>query len=566
MNRLKKLTSLLFYFFAVLIIVGCSNLFQNGKTFLKVNFTFPIPNYSRTTSTENLNWQIKTWIEQSNGDVLQTVEKSVNNEKNVSIYFKNVLVGKKIRVCVELTSVEGFTYEGFSSWFTTKASENKIVIDLTQKENDSNEPQNPTVPENPQNPTVPETGKTSQLDIDYIQTKDGGDVYENASWDSDSGTVSIKDPDQSLDVFSYCLISNGFQFEQGKNYKVEVDLSAESKTVVGIAAARADMFFNVGTGLKTYSFETGCLNADLNKGITIGTALSSSTTVKNLKITEIADSNLPTLSFNISKDGIQKYLNEENDSSPIIDIEKTDDGYNLELNSTGVTLEIRDYAANSGLNKASFKMSATNTSENNLEAAFFAKVEDSKINVWSSEKTDISGISKEYSILFSATEENQECVVRILSESTGTGTLSISDFNVENVDSGSVENEMQTAGKVFAIKTQTFNNSEPSDIWNKEQSLPFSVNAIIPAGQSMVFDVLMLDAFETASEINWNDCTRFLYDTDSGKIIFDGKLQYTHSRESDVDTFNIVNISPNEVSCTITLTENFTVEITSNES
>jgi hypothetical protein len=85
---------------------------------------------------------------------------------------------------------------------------------------------------------------------------------------------------------------------------VEVDLSAESKTVVGIAAARADMFFTVGTEIKTYSFETGCLNADLNKGITIGTALSSSTTVKNLKITEIADSNLPTLSFNISK-GLQ---------------------------------------------------------------------------------------------------------------------------------------------------------------------------------------------------------------------------------------------------------------------
>lgn len=545
MNRLKKLTSLLFYFFAILIIVGCSNLFQNGKTFLKVNFTFPIPNYSRTTSTENLNWQIKTWIEQSNGDVLQTVEKSVNNEKNVSIYFKNVLVGKRIRVCVELTSVEGFTYEGFSSWFTTKASENKIVIDLTQKENDSNEPQNPT---------VPETGKTFQLGINRIQTKDGYDVQGPANWDSDSGTVSITDPDQSDDVYTYCLISDDFTFEKGKNYKVEVDLSAKSNTVVGIAAARADMFFTVGTESKTYSFETGCLNADLNKGITIGTALSSSTTVENLKITEIADSNLPTLSFNISKAGIQEYLNEENDSSPIIDIEKTYDGYKFGLNSTGVTLEIRDYATNSGLNKASFKTSATNTSENNLEASILAKVEDPKINVWSSEETNISGISKEYSILFPATEENQECVVRILSESTGTGTLCISDFNVEKVDSDSVESEMTTASKVFAIKT--------SDTWEIAQKLPFSVEATIPAGQSMVFDVLMLDAFETASVINWNDCTRFLYDTDSDKIIAD-ELKYTHSTTANGDTFNIVNISANEVSCSITLTENFTVEITS---
>ena len=558
MKRLKKLTGLLFYFFAVLLIVGCSNLFQNGKTFLKVNFTFPIPNYSRTTKTANWTWAVKIWIEQSNGDVLQTVEKSVNNEKNVSIYFKNVLVGKKIRVCVELTSVEGFTYEGFSSWFTTKASENKIVIDLTQKENDSNEPQNPTISENPQNPTVPETGKTFQLNIKGIQTKDGGNVQENASWNP-TGTVSIQNPSKSLDVFEYCLISNEFQFKKGKNYKVEVDLSAESKTVVGIAAARADMFFTVGTESEIYSFETGCLNADLNKGITIGTALSSSTTVKNLKITEIADSNLPTLSFNISKTGIQEYLEGENNSSPIINIEKTDDGYELGLNSTGVTLEIRDYVDERGLNKASFKMVANNTSENNLEAAFLAKVEDSKINVWSSEETLITKDPQEHSILFPATKENQECVVRILSESTRTGTLSISDFNVENVDSDSVENEMQTAGKVFAIKT--------SDTWKIAQSLPFSVNATILARQSMVFDVLMLDAFDlTTSKINWDDCTRFLYDTNDEKNIIDDKLKYTHSRVSNVDTFSIVNNSDKEVSCTIKLSADFTVEITSNES
>ena len=559
MKSLKKLTSLLFYFFAVLIIVGCSNLFQNGKTFLQVNFSFPITNYSRTTTNANWTWAVKIWIEQSNGDVLQTVEKTVNNEKNVSIYLNNVLVGKKIRVCAELTSVDGLTFEGSSSWFTTKTEGKKILLDLTRKDNETNEPQNPTIPENPQDPTVPEPGNTYELEINRIQTKDGGDVQENASWDSTSGTVSITTPTRSLDVYTYCLISNDFTFEKGKNYKVEVDLSAKETTVVGIAAARADMFFTVGTDSKTYSFETGCLNADLTKGITIGTALSEETIVKNLKITEIADSNLPTLSFNISKAGINDYLNGETTSSPIINIEKTDDSYNLGLNSTGVTLEIRDYADESGLNKASFNM---NSSIN--KAAFLAKVEDSKINVWSSEETDISGSSKEYSILFPATKENQECVVRILSESTRTGTLCISDFNVKKVNSNSVENEMTTAGKVFAIKTQSFEENEVSDTWKIAQSLPFSVEATIPAGQSMVFDVLMLDAFETASEINWNDCTRFLYDTDSEKIILADKLKYTHSTTANGDTFSIVNISANEVSCSITLTEDFTVEIVEN--
>lgn len=560
MKRLKKLTSLLFYFFAVLIIVGCSNLFQNGKTFLQVNFSFPITNYSRTTTNANWTWAVKIWIEQSNGDVLQTVEKTVNNEKNVSIYLNNVLVGKKIRVCVELTSVDGLTFEGFSSWFTTKTEEKKILIDLTRKDNETNEPQNPTIPENPQDPTVPEPGNTYELGINRIQTKDGGDVQENASWNPSSGTVSITTPTRSLDVYTYCLISDDFTFEKGKNYKVEVDLSAKETTVVGIAAARADMFFTVGTESKTYSFETGCLNADLTKGITIGTALSEETIVKTLKITEIADSNLPTLSFNISKAGINDYLNGETTSSPIINIEKTDDVYNLELNSTGVTLEIRDYVDESGLNKASFYM----TSDSVGNAAFLAKVEDSKINVWSSEETDISDSSKDYSILFPATEENQECVVRILSESTGTGTLSISDFNVEKVDSNSVESEMTTAGKVFAIKTQSFEENEVSDTWEIAQKLPFSVEATIPAGQSMVFDVLLIDAFETASKINWDDCTRFLYDTDSEKIIIADELKYTHSRDSNVDTFSIVNISANEVSCTITLTEDFTVEIVEN--
>ena len=558
MKRLKKLTSLLFYFFAVLIIVGCSNLFQNGKTFLQVNFSFPTTNYSRTTTTANWTWAVKIWIEQSNGDVLQTVEKTVINEKNVSIYLNNVLVGKKIRVCAELTSVDGLTFEGFSSWFTTKTEEKKILLDLTRKENDSNEPQNPTIPENSQDPTVPEPGNTYELEINRIQTKDGGDVQENASWDSTSGTVSITTPTRSLDVYTYCLISDDFTFVDGKNYKVEVDLSAKETTVVGIAAARADMFFTVGTEEKTYSFETGCLNADLSKGITIGTALSEETIVKNLKITEIADSNLPTLSFNISNNGINDYLKGETTSSPIIDITKTENGYKFGLNSTGVTLEIRDYVDESGLNKASFNM----TSDSIGDASFLAKVEDSKINVWSSEETNISGISKEYSILFPATKENQECVVRILSESTGTGTLSISDFNVKKVDSNSVENEMKTAGKVFAIKTQSFEENEVSDTWEIAQKLPFSVNATIPARQSMVFDVLMLDAFET--EINWNDCTRFLYDTNDEKNIIADKLKYTHSTTANGDTFSIVNISTNEVSCSITLTENFTVEIVEN--
>lgn len=557
MNRLKKLASLLFYIFAALIIVGCSNLFQNGKTFLQVNFSFPITNYSRTTTTANWTWAVKIWIEQSNGDVLQTVEKTVNNEKNVSIYLNNVLVGKKIRVCAELTSVDGLTFEGSSSWFTTKTEEKKILLDLTRKDNETNEPQNPTIPENPKNPTDPEPGNTYELEINRIQTKDGGDVQENASWDSTSGTVSITTPTRSVDVYTYCLISEDFTFVNGKNYKVEVDLSSKETTVVGIAAARADMFFTVGTEIKTYSFETGCLNADLLKGITIGTALSEETIVKNLKITEIADSNLPTLSFNISNNGIQEYLNGDNNSSPIIDITKTENGYKFGLNSTGVTLEIRDYVDESGLNKASFNM----TSDSIGDASFLAKVEDSKINVWSSEKTNISDSSQEYSILFPATKENQECVVRILSESTGTGTLSISDFNVEKVDSNSVENEMKTAGKVFAIKTQSFEENEVSDTWKIAQKLPFSVEATIPAGQSMVFDVLLIDAFETVSEINWNDCTRFLYDTNDEKNIIDDKLKYTHSRDSNVDTFKIENITDNEVSCSITLTENFTVEI-----
>lgn len=75
----------------------------------------------------------------------------------------------------------------------------------------------------------------------------------------------------------------------------------------------------------------------------------------------------------------------------------------------------------------------------------------------------------------------------------------------------------------------------------------------------------MLDAFDlTSSEINWNDCTRFLYDTNDEIIIIADKLKYTHSRDSNVDTFSIVNISANEVSCTITLTEDFTVEIVEN--
>lgn len=369
------------------------------------------------------------------------------------------------------------------------------------------------------------------------------------------------------DVWTYFISAKpdeksiGYTFEEGNN-TVTLQLKSDSETVVGVAAARADMFFTVGTEWKTYTFETGYLAETMTKDITIGAALSDTPIyLRNIKVEHIENStkenSLPTLSFYIKNGGIASYLGDATKPKNIIEVTKTssNDGYQVTLNTDieYVDLTIRDYAT-SGLNKTSFNISLANTSDTLQTAMIGASVDangyknNPKVVAWTTAIPESGNLA----VYFPAYANNEDetlvpCAIEgILSGGNVSSTMTIKNIKTEKIDS------LEETGKVFAIKTQ--------DTWQTSMTSPFSQTMNIPANTTYYFDVLIVDRFEDSSNINWSDCTRFLYST-SAETTSDGKFYYSAGKENDNDVFKITNNTNESCTCKITLTENFTVQI-----
>lgn len=398
--------------------------------------------------------------------------------------------------------------------------------------------------------------QTEQI-TEAIQTTDesikitaGRDIEPNPS-DVWTYFISAKPDEKSI----------GYTFEEGNN-TVTLQLKSDSETVVGVAAARADMFFTVGTEWKTYTFETGYLAETMTKDITIGAALSDTPIyLRNIKVEHIENStkenSLPTLSFYIKNGGIASYLGDATKPENIIEVTKTssNDGYQVTLNTDieYVDLTIRDYAT-SGLNKTSFNISLANTSDTLQTAMIGASVDangyknNPKVVAWTTAIPESGNLA----VYFPAYANNEDetfvpCAIEgILSGGNVSSTMTIKNIKTEKIDS------LEETGKVFAIKTQ--------DTWQTSMTSPFSQTMNIPANTTYYFDVLIVDRFEDSSNINWSDCTRFLYST-SAETTSDGKFYYSAGKENDNDVFKITNNTNESCTCKITLTENFTVQI-----
>ncbi len=397
--------------------------------------------------------------------------------------------------------------------------------------------------------------------------------------DKGYGVVTVKAPDSTESVWDYYVRSKDVTFTYKKNYTVSVDLKADKASVVAIAAARADMFFTVGTEWTTCTFETGYLETDLSNKeqncITIGSGLVGTLSISNLVITKTEENdNLPTLSFFIEKAGINTYLNSDFATKNIIEVEKAKDaetetkilGYKLTLNSTGVSLQLRDYAPVSGnkLNRAIFNLKTDNEI---LNSAVVASVASSSgyVNCWN--KASVIGTSgKDCEVCFPSYSEEtsgvEECAVEgIISKDANNGiteqvgnTITITNFSITNVT------DLANSGKTFAIK-KTENNS---DIWSKSSSVPFYVDVTIPANNHTVFDVLLGNKVEEGKSFNWDDVTRFLYQKTSGELIDNSNVvKYVIDKGSSGNpTYKLVNTSTeSDVTCIITLTKDLKVEI-----
>ena len=386
------------------------------------------------------------------------------------------------------------------------------------------------------------------------------------------GVVTVSNPESSGSVWDYYIRSKDIAFESGKNYMVSVDLKADKTSVVAIAAARADMFFTVGTEWTTYTFETGYLEtaiAESNQNcITIGSGLVGTLSVSNLVITETENDGLPALSFFIEKNGITDYLASDFATKNIVEVEKAKDetgtkvlGYKLTLNSTGVSLQLRDYApvSENKLNRATFNMKTDNSKLTSAVVASVDNLSNGYISYWN--EATVIGENKKCEVYFPSYSEetsgSEQCVVQgIISGGQIQGnTITITDFGISNVE------DLANTGKTFAIKNT---DKDKLDVWSKSTLVPFSVNVTVPVSNEIIFDVLLGDEFDTANSgsFNWKNVTRFLYQKTFGEFIEGSSLvKYEIGKDGGNPIYKLVNTSDSDVTCIITLTKDLKVEI-----
>ena len=404
------------------------------------------------------------------------------------------------------------------------------------------------------------------------QTFEAGYSVKNAGQDGVSyskeigyGVVIVHSPESSESVWDYYVRSKDVKFETGKNYTVSVDLKADKTSVIAIAAARADMFFTVGTEWTTCTFETGYLETDLSNKeqncITIGSGLIGKLSVSNLVITSKSeDEGLPILSFYIEKAGIDAYLSDLSRAKQIIEVTNEDGGYVLKLNSTHVSLQLRDYApiSENKLNMATFNLATDNAG---LNSAVVASVNSSSgyVSCWN--KASVIGEKKECQVYFPSYSEKisdvEECAVEgIISKNANNGiteqvgnTITITNFSITNVT------DLANLGKTFAVSV---NND-----FVYSNTLPFSREVTVPKGNdSVTFDVLLGNKVGGETSFNWDNVTRFLYQKTSGELIDSSSVvKYVIAGDQNSPTYKLVNESESDVTCIITLTKDLKVEI-----
>ncbi|MEE1290090.1 MAG: leucine-rich repeat domain-containing protein, partial [Spirochaetota bacterium] len=378
-------------------------------------------------------------------------------------------------------------------------------------------------------------------------------------------------PESSGSVWDYYIRSEDIKFEAGKNYTVSVDLKADKASVVAIAAARADMFFTVGTDWATYTFETGYLEAEISNAnqncITIGSGLIGKLSVSNLVITSIEkiveDDKLPTLSFYIEKAGIDAYLSDSSRAEQIIEVTKAKDetetkllGYKLKLNSTHVSLQLRDYApvSENKLNKATFNLATDNENLNSAVVASVDNLSNDYVNYWNT--ASVIGENKDCEVCFPSyskeTSGLEQCAVEGITKDgqTAGNTITITNFSITNVA------DLANTGKTFAISI--------NDKFNYSDTLPFTQEVTVPAENSKeaTFNVLLGDKVGGESSFNWDNVTRFLYQKTSDEFIDNSNVvKYVIAGDQNSPTYKLVNESESDVTCIITLTKDLKVEI-----
>ena len=621
-----KLLKNIFLFLFVTILLSCSNVFENlNETdfIVSLDLSELVNNQNKTqarNASENVGKltltlynaldnsieQAKEAISKEVLPVVSSVAVDINTEGTTKVSFLKIPIGINAVIFAECNisnaDNSNVLYEGYSQVFEVTSGKNSVKIDLSKIVTEANPEDNVTednektdeentdeegdqVTEDTKDPEQTPEPEPEEVVVEQFtlkkQSATGQELVlaENEKVEKETGyTRIIINKDDSNNVWTYFVSpENNEKFKTDGNYFVSVDLWSSEDTVVAVAASRADMFFTVdgnsdGEDKWTHcEFETGFVKAGINNtGLTFGVGLSSEIRIKNLKVERISDtSNLPTLSFNISDEGIKNYLAEENKADQIIFVEKSENednsinGYKINLNAKGVTLKLRNYATPGKINNASFKL-ITDESFSFLPSitGYSVKTDlyetdnknEAKINYWSNPST----VKENNNICFPAFKNLSEdtivpCVIDGLfnAGTESTGSITITDFEIKPVDN------LENTDKTFAIRV--------GQEWSKLSVLSESIQLTSsPNGtelQVVLTDKLNTEGFDW-TVLNWGG-----EDTSGIPNSF-----YCQFKNYNVAEGSRISVSNGDSSCTITnangagkiklsLTDDFTVLI-----
>ena len=363
--------------------------------------------------------------------------------------------------------------------------------------------------------------------------------------------ISVNNPNESDNTWTYYVFPQSNQkFTQTGNYEISVDLWAQNDTVVSVSAARADMYFTVKNEWKTYTFETGYVQ-DTNAGISFGIGMSQKTRIKNLTVKKLDETEiLPSLVFSISKEGVNSYLAQAEKPDNILDVEKTDSGYNININTMltaedncnkqNVTLQLRKIVEEEGFYKASVNIQGTENSSFYVSPC--ADTNSNKSMAWNNTNTEVNNTVVSLKSYFYNYAQNDELTMKIINSSAEVVNSNVTSFVLKD----------------FNVEATSFEDSEKQLVRKLNNGTLEKINgeiytgvATLQNGDSEKFDFLMFDEYE--SDPKWDNVTRFLYvDTTSDEP---KNFEYHEGEDSSNPEYYIKNNSGQEKSFQISFSE-----------
>lgn len=128
---------------------------------------------------------------------------------------------------------------------------------------------------------------------------------------SDYDVITVDNATATSDVWSVWADSlENWNFKANKNYKISVDVKADTETVLVISAHAKGSYsggwkrVKVGTDWQTVEIETGCWNKDFLGHLQVACGQSKKTYLKNIKMQEISTKTIPTGNWGPNADSI----------------------------------------------------------------------------------------------------------------------------------------------------------------------------------------------------------------------------------------------------------------------